>query len=57
MKDGGVLDDIIVSRDAKNWIMVVNASNREKLVKYFTEDASNPPGWILTCPIRPTARR
>jgi aminomethyltransferase len=33
--DGGVLDDIIISRDAKNWIMVVNASNREKLVKYF----------------------
>jgi aminomethyltransferase len=35
--DGGVLDDIIISRDAKNWIMVVNASNREKLVKYFGE--------------------
>src|SRR5438270_1148380 len=34
-ESGGVLDDIIVSRDAKNWIMVVNASNREKLVKYF----------------------
>ena len=34
-ENGGVLDDIIVSRDAKNWIMVVNASNREKLVKYF----------------------
>src|SRR5258708_3063910 len=36
-ESGGVLDDIIVSRDAKNWIMVVNASNREKLVKYFGE--------------------
>lgn len=32
---GGVMDDIIVSRDAKNWIMVCNASNREKLAKYF----------------------
>jgi aminomethyltransferase len=32
---GGVLDDVIVSRDQKNWMMVVNASNREKLVKYF----------------------
>ena len=32
---GGVMDDIIVSRDAKNWIMVCNASNRDKLVKYF----------------------
>ena len=32
---GGVLDDIIISRDSKNWIMVCNASNREKLVKHF----------------------
>ena len=32
---GGVMDDIIVSRDVKNWIMVCNASNRDKLVKYF----------------------
>ena len=32
---GGVLDDIIISKDAKNWILVCNASNREKLVKYF----------------------
>lgn len=34
---GGVMDDIIVSRDAKNWIMVCNASNREKLVKHFND--------------------
>jgi aminomethyltransferase len=34
---GGIVDDIIVSKDAKNWIMVCNASNREKLVKYFNE--------------------
>ncbi|HEY7119884.1 MAG TPA: glycine cleavage system aminomethyltransferase GcvT [Tepidisphaeraceae bacterium] len=32
---GGVLDDVIVSRDAKHWLMVCNASNREKLLKYF----------------------
>lgn len=32
---GGILDDVIVSRDQKNWLMVCNASNREKLVKYF----------------------
>jgi aminomethyltransferase len=32
---GGVLDDVIVSRDAKHWIMVCNASNREKLIKHF----------------------
>lgn len=34
-ESGGVLDDIIVSRDQKNWLMVCNASNREKLVKHF----------------------
>src|SRR5688572_14732036 len=34
---GGVMDDVIVSRDLKNWIVVCNASNREKLVKHFTE--------------------
>jgi len=34
---GGILDDIIVSRDQKNWMMVCNASNRAKLVKYFGE--------------------
>lgn len=34
-ESGGVLDDIIVSRDRKNWLMVCNASNREKLVKHF----------------------
>ena len=34
---GGVMDDIIVSRDEKNWIMVCNASNRDKLVKHFDE--------------------
>ena len=34
-ESGGILDDIIVSRDLKNWSMVCNASNRAKLVKYF----------------------
>src|SRR5437762_7320221 len=34
-ESGGVMDDVIVSRDAKHWLMVCNASNREKLVKYF----------------------
>jgi aminomethyltransferase len=32
---GGVLDDVIISRDQKNWILVVNASNREKIVNHF----------------------
>lgn len=34
---GGILDDVIVSRDAKNWLVVCNASNREKLIQWFTE--------------------
>jgi aminomethyltransferase len=34
---GGVLDDVIVSRDTKHWLMVCNASNREKLLKHFTD--------------------
>jgi len=34
---GGVLDDVIVSRDTKHWMMVCNASNREKLLKHFSE--------------------
>ncbi len=34
---GGVLDDVIISRDAKYWLMVCNAPNREKLVLYFID--------------------
>jgi aminomethyltransferase len=32
---GGVLDDVIISKDQKNWILVVNASNRQKIVDHF----------------------
>lgn len=32
---GGTLDDVIISRDQKHWIMVCNASNREKLMAHF----------------------
>jgi len=32
---GGILDDVIVSRDKKHWLMVVNASNREKINAHF----------------------
>lgn len=32
---GGILDDVLVYRDKKNWLMVVNASNREKVVEHF----------------------
>lgn len=34
-EQGGILDDVILSRDKKNWLMVVNASNREKIVRHF----------------------
>ena len=33
---GGVLDDVIVSKHARHWLVVCNASNREKIVKHLT---------------------
>jgi aminomethyltransferase len=36
-ESGGVMDDVIVSRDVKHWLVVCNASNREKLVGHFNE--------------------
>src|SRR2546423_10015223 len=38
---GGVMDDVIVSRDTKNWLVVCNSSNREKLSKYFHDFRHN----------------
>jgi aminomethyltransferase len=34
-EDGGILDDVIVSRYEKHWGMVCNASNREKIVDWL----------------------
>jgi aminomethyltransferase len=34
---GGVLDDVIVSREARSWLVVCNASNRERIVKHFND--------------------
>jgi aminomethyltransferase len=34
---GGVMDDVIVSRDRKDWLVVCNASNREKVLRHFHE--------------------
>ena len=34
---GGVMDDVIISRDRKHWLLVCNASNREKLIRHFQE--------------------
>ena len=32
---GGVMDDVLVYRFADDWLLVVNASNREKLLEHF----------------------
>jgi aminomethyltransferase len=34
---GGVLDDVIVSKHPKHWLVVCNASNRDKIVRHITE--------------------
>jgi aminomethyltransferase len=34
-EQGGVLDDVIISRDEKNWVLVCNASNRDKVIKHL----------------------
>ncbi len=35
--DGGILDDVIVSRMDDRWLVVCNASNREKLLGWWAE--------------------
>jgi aminomethyltransferase len=39
-EDGGILDDVIVTRFDKYWYMVCNASNREKLLRWFHTQAT-----------------
>ena len=36
-ESGGVMDDVIVSRDRKDWLVVCNAGNREKVLRHFHE--------------------
>ncbi len=38
--DGGVLDDVIVSRFDKHWLMVCNAANRLKLLEWFKANSA-----------------
>ncbi len=38
-EDGGILDDVIVSRHSDHWVVVCNASNREKIVAWLTRHA------------------
>lgn len=40
-EDGGVLDDVIVSRYGNHWLMVCNASNREKIVAWLGRHAGD----------------
>lgn len=37
---GGILDDVIVSRYADHWLMVCNASNRERIVGWLQQHAA-----------------
>ncbi|MCP4593092.1 MAG: glycine cleavage system aminomethyltransferase GcvT [bacterium] len=39
-EDGGVLDDVIVSRAEDHWLMVCNASNRERIVEWLRTHTS-----------------
>jgi aminomethyltransferase len=34
---GGVLDDVIVSKNPKHWLVVCNASNRDKILRHIIE--------------------
>ncbi len=38
---GGILDDVIVYRFDDHWLMVVNASNREKLLAHFAANVGD----------------
>jgi aminomethyltransferase len=40
---GGVLDDVIVSKNAEHWLIVCNASNREKIVKHLNDVRESRP--------------
>jgi aminomethyltransferase len=38
---GGVLDDVVVGKDAKHWLIICNASNREKIVRHLSSVAES----------------
>ncbi|HSW45759.1 MAG TPA: glycine cleavage system aminomethyltransferase GcvT [Phycisphaerae bacterium] len=39
-EDGGILDDVIVSRYSDRWLVVCNASNRERIVDWLRQHAA-----------------
>jgi aminomethyltransferase len=38
---GGALDDVVVGKDAKHWLIICNASNREKIVGHLLAVAAS----------------
>jgi aminomethyltransferase len=36
-EDGGILDDVIVSRNDDGWGIVCNASNRDKIIAWMKD--------------------
>src|SRR3954463_14179916 len=44
---GGVLDDVIVSRDERHWLVVCNASNRETIVRHFEAVRQEAGGYYV----------
>lgn len=40
-EQGGVLDDVLVYRFSDHWMLVVNASNREKIVKHINANVGD----------------
>ncbi|MCP4250630.1 MAG: glycine cleavage system aminomethyltransferase GcvT [bacterium] len=46
-EDGGILDDVIVSRyAADDWLVVCNAGNREKVLAWLTRHAAERPATV-----------
>jgi aminomethyltransferase len=46
-ESGGVLDDVVVyRRQAGQFVVVVNAVNRAKILDWFTRQAATPPGAV-----------
>jgi len=42
----GILDDVIVSRYSDHWLMVCNASNRDRIVAWLKQHAAGKDVWL-----------
>lgn len=47
-ESGGVIDDVIVSRDENHWLVVCNASNRERVLRHFEAAKQDRGGFSVT---------